>query len=89
MKAANTGRVRDLSETSITKLPTLGLQDLETLKLMDTFTLKVIPSIYNYKNIKTAFLTYSYHCCAFKFPASHDQVQAYEERVAEDMKRSV
>ena len=40
---------RDLSETSLTYLPTRGLSDLEVLRLVDTKTLKVIPSVYNFK----------------------------------------
>ena len=63
---------RDLSETSISKLPTLGIDTLETLKLQNTFTLKEFPSVMNFKNMRTAFLTYPYHCCAFKFPATHN-----------------
>ncbi|XP_017304405.1 lutropin-choriogonadotropic hormone receptor-like, partial [Diaphorina citri] len=39
----------DLSDTSITHLPTLGLDSIETLLLENTFTLKTIPSIYDSK----------------------------------------
>lgn len=68
----------DLSETSITKLPTSGLKNLETLKLINTPTLKVIPSVYNFNKIKRAQLTYPHHCCAFKFPSTHDQTAEYK-----------
>ncbi|CAG2176592.1 unnamed protein product, partial [Oppiella nova] len=61
----------DLSDTSISKLPTLGLHKLETLKLQNIFTLKEIPSVVHFREIRTAYLTYPYHCCAFKFPAIH------------------
>ncbi|KAI5740260.1 hypothetical protein M8J76_002196 [Diaphorina citri] len=62
----------DLSDTSITHLPTLGLDSIETLLLENTFTLKTIPSIYDFKKLHTAHLTYSFHCCAFQFPEKHD-----------------
>nr|XP_045615581.1 uncharacterized protein LOC123768835 [Procambarus clarkii] len=66
---------RDLSETSITSLPTLGLTDLDFLYLEKTPSLKVFPSIYSFKSIKEAHLTYPYHCCAFQFPEQHDPKQ--------------
>ncbi|RWS10750.1 lutropin-choriogonadotropic hormone receptor-like protein, partial [Dinothrombium tinctorium] len=62
----------DLSETSITKLPTKGLESIEYLKIMETYTLKKFPSVYNFNQIKEAHLTYAYHCCAFKYPRTHD-----------------
>ncbi|XP_013780200.1 lutropin-choriogonadotropic hormone receptor-like [Limulus polyphemus] len=68
-------RKLDLSETSISKLPIKGLSEIEVLKLVDTFSLKVFPSVYHFKYIKEAYLTYPYHCCAFKFPATHDPEQ--------------
>ncbi|GFU11583.1 follicle-stimulating hormone receptor [Nephila pilipes] len=64
--------LRDLSETSINYLPTKGLEELEVLRLSDVYPLKVFPSVYHFKYIKEAHLTYPYHCCAFKFPATHD-----------------
>jgi hypothetical protein len=80
---------RDLSETSISKLPTLGFDTLETLKLQNTFTLKEIPSVMNFKNIRTAFLTYPYHCCAFKFPATHNpkEFARYQDMFKKDMEK--
>ncbi|KAK8404119.1 hypothetical protein O3P69_000288 [Scylla paramamosain] len=71
-------RTLDLSETSITSLPTMGLTDLEVLILERTPTLKVFPSVYSFKNIEKAHLTYPYHCCAFQFPQQHDP-RRYEE----------
>ncbi|XP_075221473.1 follicle-stimulating hormone receptor-like [Lycorma delicatula] len=65
----------DLSETSITNLPVLGLESLETLILMGTNTLKIIPSIHDLKSLRVAKLTYSFHCCAFQYPARHDPVR--------------
>lgn len=61
-------RTLDLSDTSITKLPTKGLQGLEILRLQGIHSLKVIPSIYDFHGIKEAYMTYSYHCCAFRLP---------------------
>ena len=70
---------RDLSQTSIAKLPTVGLSEsLEILRITDTFTMKEIPFIYNFKRMKEAHLTYPYHCCAFRFPANHNPVE-YEK----------
>lgn len=78
----------DLSDTSITHLPTRGLHDLETLKLTNVRTLKVFPSIYNFPHIVTVSLTYAYHCCAFTYPSRHDPAQhakhqAFLARMAE------
>ncbi|CAH0550095.1 unnamed protein product [Brassicogethes aeneus] len=58
----------DLSSTAITTLPTEGLREIDVLKVEDTKTLKVFPSIFSFQFIKEAYLTYPYHCCAFKFP---------------------
>ncbi|XP_071546856.1 uncharacterized protein [Panulirus ornatus] len=65
----------DLSETGISHLPTVGLEGLETLRLVRTYNLKVFPSVYSFKSITTAELTYHYHCCAFKFPKLHDPAE--------------
>ncbi|XP_065339426.1 lutropin-choriogonadotropic hormone receptor-like isoform X2 [Cloeon dipterum] len=65
-------RELDLSETSISQLPSKGLKEIEILRLENTWQLKEIPSIYNFEYLKAAFLNYAYHCCAFQFPAKHD-----------------
>ncbi|XP_035212697.1 lutropin-choriogonadotropic hormone receptor-like isoform X2 [Stegodyphus dumicola] len=65
-------RSLDLSETSIRMLPTRGLSSLETLKITDTFAMRKFPSVLHFPEIKEAHLTYPYHCCAFKFPITHD-----------------
>uniref|UniRef100_A0AAR5QCW1 G-protein coupled receptors family 1 profile domain-containing protein n=1 Tax=Dendroctonus ponderosae TaxID=77166 RepID=A0AAR5QCW1_DENPD len=65
-------RLIDLSDTAITTLPTIGLQDIDVLKVEDTYSLKIFPSVFNFKSLKKAWLTYPYHCCAFKFPKTHD-----------------
>uniref|UniRef100_A0AAG5CPZ5 G-protein coupled receptors family 1 profile domain-containing protein n=1 Tax=Anopheles atroparvus TaxID=41427 RepID=A0AAG5CPZ5_ANOAO len=68
------GNIRelDLSGTAIEELPTKGLAELEVLRIQNTHSLKTIPSVYNFKNLRNAYLTHSFHCCAFKFPARHD-----------------
>ncbi|XP_068082064.1 lutropin-choriogonadotropic hormone receptor [Anabrus simplex] len=68
-------RYIDLSETSVTQLPTTGLHELEVLRIEDTESLKVFPSVYHFTNIKEAQLTYPYHCCAFAFPARHNPIE--------------
>uniref|UniRef100_A0A8D8WM66 Lutropin-choriogonadotropic hormone receptor n=1 Tax=Cacopsylla melanoneura TaxID=428564 RepID=A0A8D8WM66_9HEMI len=78
----------NLSDTAITHLPTQGLASIETLLIQNTFTLKTIPSIYEFKKLHTAHLTYSFHCCAFQFPEKHDphkhaQFQSFLKKMAE------
>uniref|UniRef100_A0A6P7FF61 Lutropin-choriogonadotropic hormone receptor-like n=1 Tax=Diabrotica virgifera virgifera TaxID=50390 RepID=A0A6P7FF61_DIAVI len=65
-------RYIDLSGTAITFLPTEGLREIDTLKVQNTKSLKVFPSVFNFQYLKEAWLTYPYHCCAFKFPRTHD-----------------
>ncbi|XP_063905025.1 follicle-stimulating hormone receptor-like isoform X3 [Zophobas morio] len=65
-------RYIDLSSTAIISLPLEGLREIDVLKVQDTESLKVFPSVYNFKYIKEAWLTYPYHCCAFKFPHTHN-----------------
>ncbi|XP_068082589.1 follicle-stimulating hormone receptor isoform X2 [Anabrus simplex] len=65
----------DLSETAIIQLPTSGLETLEVLRIRNTESLTTIPSVYSFKHLREAWLTYSFHCCAFKFPARHDPVR--------------
>lgn len=62
-----------MSNTAIEKLPTNGLQELEIIIIQNTHSLKQIPSLYFFKNLRFAYLTHSFHCCAFKFPKRHDK----------------
>ncbi|CAH1730131.1 unnamed protein product [Chironomus riparius] len=62
----------DLSSTSIQLLPSIGLDKLEVLRIQNTQSLKQIPSVYMFKSLVKAWLTHSFHCCAFKFPQRHD-----------------
>ncbi|XP_074033064.1 lutropin-choriogonadotropic hormone receptor isoform X2 [Leptinotarsa decemlineata] len=65
-------RYLDLSNTAITHLPIEGIREIDTLKLQNTKSLKVFPSVFNFQSLKEAWLTYPYHCCAFKFPRTHN-----------------
>ncbi|XP_072387675.1 lutropin-choriogonadotropic hormone receptor-like [Diabrotica undecimpunctata] len=75
----------DLSQTSITRLPSEGLQELETLKIEATHTMQTIPSIYDLGNLKTAKLTHSFHCCAFQYPEQHNPSK--HAQFAENLKK--
>ncbi|XP_030376013.1 lutropin-choriogonadotropic hormone receptor [Scaptodrosophila lebanonensis] len=72
----------DLSSTSLVSLPSAGLQTIEALYIEKTHTLKTIPSIYNFQNLQRAYLTHSFHCCAFEFPSRHDP-QRHAQRMQE------
>ncbi|XP_077527174.1 follicle-stimulating hormone receptor-like [Haemaphysalis longicornis] len=62
----------DLSETAVERLPTLGLEGLEVLEVRGTPSLQSFPSVYHFRYIREAHLTYPYHCCAFEFPETHN-----------------
>ncbi|KAK7590608.1 hypothetical protein V9T40_002221 [Parthenolecanium corni] len=62
----------DLSETSISKIPSTGLEQLEVLRIIGTKSMKTIPSVYYFKNLAKAELTFPFHCCAFSLPERHD-----------------
>ncbi|CAH2048850.1 unnamed protein product, partial [Iphiclides podalirius] len=82
-------RQLDLSSTSITSLPTKGLEKLETLRIEKTPSLKYIPSIYEFQHLQKAFLTHHFHCCAFAFPERHNPARhaLYETQKALMAKR--
>ncbi|KAF0773538.1 lutropin-choriogonadotropic hormone receptor-like, partial [Aphis craccivora] len=65
-------RTLDLSHSSMKVLPTSGLKSLEVLRIENAPFMTVIPSVYLFDNLKEAYLTYSFHCCSFQFPAKHD-----------------
>ncbi|XP_026816863.1 lutropin-choriogonadotropic hormone receptor-like isoform X1 [Rhopalosiphum maidis] len=65
-------RTLDLSHSSMKVLPTSGLKSLEVLRVENAPSMTVIPSVYLFGNLKEAYLTYSFHCCSFQFPAKHD-----------------
>lgn len=70
----------DLSHTSISSLPTIGLHQLRSLIIKENYALKKIPSIYEFPMLEEADLTYAYHCCSFRYPKTHDP-SAYEEHL--------
>ncbi|XP_026851243.1 follicle-stimulating hormone receptor isoform X4 [Drosophila persimilis] len=72
----------DLSSTALVGLPSAGLQTIEALYIQNTHTLKTIPSIYNFRNLQRAYLTHSFHCCAFQFPSRHDP-ERHAQRIRE------
>ncbi|KAK2159385.1 hypothetical protein LSH36_154g10046 [Paralvinella palmiformis] len=67
----------DLSRTSITSLPTAGLQTLKNLTVEGTYSLQTFPSVFEMEQIKGAKLTYPHHCCAFHHPEKQNKT-AYE-----------
>jgi hypothetical protein len=70
----------DLSSTSVSQLPTIGLHQLRMLMIRDNYALKQIPSIFVFPMLEEAQLTYSFHCCSFRYPKTHDP-SAYDEHV--------
>lgn len=61
-------------------IPVEGLDKLEILRIQNTQSLKVIPSVFNFKGLKEAWLTHPFHCCAFIFPARHDPENFAKQR---------
>ncbi|CAJ0589613.1 unnamed protein product [Cylicocyclus nassatus] len=57
----------DLSDTSITQLPIIGLKNLKTLALRNVPTLKKLPPVLSFTHLETAHFTYPHHCCLFKY----------------------
>ncbi|VDL67468.1 unnamed protein product, partial [Nippostrongylus brasiliensis] len=57
---------RDLSDTSISELPIIGLKNLKTLALRNVPTLKKLPPVLSFTHLETAHFTYAHHCCLFK-----------------------
>ncbi|VDP29497.1 unnamed protein product [Heligmosomoides polygyrus] len=57
----------DLSDTSISSLPIIGLKNLKTLTLKNVPTLKRLPPVLSFTHLETAHFTYAHHCCLFKY----------------------
>ena len=74
---------RDLSNTRITSLPTIGLEKLKHLVLKQTPSLKHFPSVLEFTNIETAELYYPHHCCAFNNPYKQDP-EAWRTKQAQE-----
>ncbi|XP_014341995.1 thyrotropin receptor isoform X2 [Latimeria chalumnae] len=56
----------DVSQTSVSTLPTKGLENLREFMAKNTWTLKKLPPIKNFLHLIRADLSYPSHCCAFK-----------------------
>ncbi|XP_004837544.1 thyrotropin receptor [Heterocephalus glaber] len=56
----------DVSYTSITALPSKGLEQLKELIARNTWTLKKLPLSLSFLHLIRADLSYPSHCCAFK-----------------------
>ncbi|KAM4853178.1 thyrotropin receptor [Thomomys bottae] len=56
----------DVSHTSITALPSKGLEHLKELIARNTWTLKKLPLSLSFLHLTRADLSYPSHCCAFK-----------------------
>lgn len=49
---------------------------LITVRYLLTITFN---NMFNSQNLERAFLTHSFHCCAFKFPSRHDPLRHVEQ----------
>ncbi|XP_061098629.1 thyrotropin receptor-like [Conger conger] len=56
----------DVSLTSVTSLPTRGLDSLRELTARNTWSLKKLPPMNAFHHLTSADLTYPSHCCGFK-----------------------
>nr|7XW5_R Chain R, Thyrotropin receptor [Homo sapiens]7XW6_R Chain R, Thyrotropin receptor [Homo sapiens] len=56
----------DVSQTSVTALPSKGLEHLKELIARNTWTLKKLPLSLSFLHLTRADLSYPIHCCAFK-----------------------
>ncbi|XP_049755736.1 thyrotropin receptor isoform X2 [Elephas maximus indicus] len=56
----------DISYTSVTDLPSKGLENLKELIARNTWTLKKLPLSLSFIHLTRADLSYPSHCCAFK-----------------------
>ncbi|KAM9646682.1 thyrotropin receptor [Trichechus inunguis] len=56
----------DISHTSVTDLPSNGLENLKELIARNTWTLKKLPLSLSFVHLTRADLSYPSHCCAFK-----------------------
>lgn len=74
---------RDLSNTRITSLPTIGLGKIKELVLKQTPSMKHFPSVLEFTKIEKAELYYPHHCCAFKNPEKQDP-EAWRTKQAQE-----
>lgn len=57
---------RDLSETQVTSLPSIGMETIEKLQAENTWALKVLPPFQAFLHLQSAELTFPSHCCGLK-----------------------
>ncbi|XP_014670521.1 PREDICTED: thyrotropin receptor-like [Priapulus caudatus] len=78
-----------LSGTRLTTLPIEGLSQISELELENVPTLKTLPAVVNFERIKSAKLTYPYHCCAFENPhkANPQEYKRQLEKLIEQQER--
>ncbi|XP_048258817.1 thyrotropin receptor-like [Haliotis rufescens] len=79
----------NLSKTSITNLPTEGLENIEEINVEDTPTLKTFPPVLTFSSMKVARLYYAHHCCAFQHPEKQDpelwrRVKEFQEKLKKE-----
>ncbi|KAJ7341261.1 hypothetical protein JRQ81_005156 [Phrynocephalus forsythii] len=55
----------DISETQISQLPSIGLENISKLIARSTYNLKKLPPLDRFRSLMEANLTYPSHCCAF------------------------
>uniref|UniRef100_A0A8D2Q206 Follicle-stimulating hormone receptor n=1 Tax=Varanus komodoensis TaxID=61221 RepID=A0A8D2Q206_VARKO len=55
----------DISETRISQLPNIGLENINKLIAKSTYQLKKLPPLDKFRALIEANLTYPSHCCAF------------------------
>ncbi|XP_042365574.1 thyrotropin receptor-like [Plectropomus leopardus] len=56
----------DLSETKISCLPSIGMENIEKLQAKNTWALKVLPPLRVFLHLQSAELTFPSQCCGFK-----------------------
>ncbi|GMS79650.1 hypothetical protein PENTCL1PPCAC_1825 [Pristionchus entomophagus] len=75
----------DLSHTSISSLPSVGMEGVRLLVLQAVETLKQLPSVLAFTSLKKAVFTYPHHCCLFKHVSKLDlegnDTREYRKRI--------
>ncbi|XP_063157734.1 follicle-stimulating hormone receptor isoform X1 [Candoia aspera] len=65
-QGANGPGYLDISETKISQLPSIGLENISKLIAKSTYNLKKLPPLDKFHALIEANLTYPSHCCAFE-----------------------
>ena len=55
--------LRDLSETRVTTLPSMGLGAVEKFQAKNTWGLQTLPPLAAFLHLQSAELTFPSHCC--------------------------